>query len=128
MTELDKRIVAAHAVLADYLPPSVERIVVADKMCRAAFPELFTEPPQAWIAPWELTTDLKREGLCGLVVEIERLSGPMPKLPTDGSELSPEETAQRYMHLGAVTRGSLEVEAAYRAIRNAHLRPNGKPE
>lgn len=32
---------------------------VARRVLEAAFPELFTEPPTAWLAPWEPTPRMK---------------------------------------------------------------------
>ena len=34
----------------------------AREVLRAAFPELFTTPPQAWIAPWEATETMFEAG------------------------------------------------------------------
>lgn len=31
---------------------------LAETMLRAAFPELFTDPPTAWLAPWDLTSSI----------------------------------------------------------------------
>lgn len=40
----------------------------AQEILRAAFPELFTDPPTAWLAPWEMT-----EQMMGVIGDVDLL-------------------------------------------------------
>lgn len=68
MTDLDRRIeAAAEMVQWPDWGTDDDLIKHTTEILRAAFPELFTNPPTAWIAPWEATGDMELsiEGMGG---------------------------------------------------------------
>lgn len=60
MTDMDKRIEVAVDEFMDWSvafdnTASARRAEIMSAVPRAAFPELFTDPLQCWLAPWEAT-------------------------------------------------------------------------
>lgn len=59
LTDMDKRrFEAASAVLDEHGKALAPEILTT--IFKHAFPELFSDPPQAWLAPWEATLEMHR--------------------------------------------------------------------
>ena len=43
----------------------------AERVIRAAFRELFTDPPSAWLAPWEVSESMANEMECQFSTEAQ---------------------------------------------------------
>lgn len=60
-----KRVVKVTKLSHDINGTGLTRVEEAAVIIRAAFPELFTDPPTAWIAPFEATDEMKRSTFDG---------------------------------------------------------------
>lgn len=66
------------------------------RVVQAAFPELFTDPPSAWVAPWEATEAMLDAGTEDMGMEA-MLGAADAKFRTDGSYM-----AMRDSHLSTL--------------------------
>ena len=106
MTELEERVAAAAAEIEAAIGPKLLRLsragkqVLGTQVLRAAFRELFSNPPTHWLAPWE-AGEAMQDADCDIAG-----------------------------HDGNVHLGGAELASIYAAMRDAHLRqpPNDDPQ
>jgi hypothetical protein len=92
--------------------PRVRRDMLAedvDIVCRTVFPELFTDPPTAWLAPWE-------PGKAEIIAGEEELENQTEHDWDSGGDGN-SHNSYTYFRSG-------HIRSVYEAMRDAYLNPN----